>query len=409
MHQSVVFHDNHRKIGIRRYIVKKLIIMLVALIAAVSSLSASDWHFWGKDLDQHPEILIGFCPTYLYGGVGYTGFEILPGHTTDIQLMAGAGYVQRKLFQDPETGESKFDLETGPIIYDLVQVDWALKLVQGFWDSPVEPGDDLLNITIAYEGKFEGAMDSMKVGAWRKNWENLPILTLDEYVGHDSSVYPDLKGNHQYLGTNLNLGFELDLMTDDIETNDGVLLNLDIDWAPLALNSALDGEADFYSIVFNAVGAKTLYQYQTGEKHWFSISLVDRFNINWTSGDMVPVYAQKQGSLGRKVRGYASYSYNSELTIVNNLDLRFTSPAIGVDGLYIRLNLFFDMGYGAGRFYNSEYRQDNQFIASTGAQITFTIFDFIDIGYQVAYLINGVNYAKGPSHFSSSFLFFLDF
>ena len=117
-------------------------------------------------------------------------------------------------------------------------------------------------------------------------------------------------------------------------------------------------------------------------------TLVDRFNVNWTSGDKVPVYAQKQGSLGRKVRGYASYSYNSELTIVNNLDLRFTSPALGVDGLYIRLNLFFDMGYGAGHFYNSEFRQ-NKFIASTGAQISFTIFDFIDLGYQLAYLIGG--------------------
>ena len=93
---------------------------------------------------------------------------------------------------------------------------------------------------------------------------------------------------------------------------------------------------------------------------------------------------------------------------MNNLDLRFTSPALGVDGLYIRLNLFFDMGYGAGHFYNSEFRQ-NKFIASTGAQISFTIFDFIDLGYQVAYLINGENYAKGPSPFTSSFLFFLDF
>ena len=388
---------------------KKLVVIVVALVVVLSSVSASDWHFWGKDLDQHPEILIGFCPTYLYGGVGYTGFEILPGHTTDIQLMAGAGYVQRKLFQDPKTGESKFDLATGPIIYDLVQVDWALKFVQGFWDSPVEPGDDLLNITLAYEGKFEGNMKSMVVGKNRKNWETKPVLTLDEYLaGSDGSVYPDLQGNHQYLGTNLNLGFELDLMTDDVETNDGFLFNLDIDWAPLALNSALDGEADFYSIVFNAVGAKTLYQYETNGKHWFSISLVDRFNINWTSGDKVPVYAQKQGSLGRKVRGYASYSYNSELTIVNNLDLRFTSPAIGVDGLYIRLNIFFDMGYGAGNFYNSDFKQD-KFIASTGAQISFTIFDFIDLGYQVAYLINGVNYAKGSSPFTSSFLFFLDF
>ena len=394
---------------------KRLIAILIASILILSSASASDWHFWGKDLDQHPEILAGFLPTYLYGGVGYTGFEILDGHTTDLQLMAGGGYVQRKLFQDPATGESSPEpFDGGPIIYDLVQIDWALKFLQGFFDSPVEPGDDLLTITLAYEGKFEGNMDSRVAGKVKKNWGRATVHTLDDYLapvagGAYPNLYPDLKGNHQFLGTNLNLGFEIDLMTDDIETNDGLLFNLDFDWAPLALNAALDGEADFYSIVFNAVGAKTLYQYSDeGGKHWFSISLVDRFNINWTSGDMVPVYAQKQGSLGRKVRGFASYSYNSEFTMVNNLDLRFTSPAVGIDGLYFRLNLFFDMGYGAGHFYNTDIPQ-SQFLASTGAQVSLTIFDFIDIGYQVAYLMNGRNYAKGDTPFTHNFIFFLDF
>ena len=235
--------------------------------------------------------------------------------------------------------------------------------------------------------------------------EENPMITALDYIGYDAWVM----GNHEFVGSNVKHGFEIDLMTDDIETNDGLLFNLDFDWAPLALNAALDGEADFYSIVFNAVGAKTLYQYSDeGGKHWFSISLVDRFNINWTSGDMVPVYAQKQGSLGRKVRGFASYSYNSEFTMVNNLDLRFTSPAVGIDGLYFRLNLFFDMGYGAGHFYNTDIPQ-SQFLASTGAQISLTIFDFIDIGYQVAYLMNGRNYAKGDTPFTHNFIFFLDF
>ena len=391
---------------------KKLITISLALLLTLSSAGASDWHFWGKDLDQHPEILAGFLPTYLYGGVGYKGFELLDDHTTDLQLMAGAGYVQRKLFQDPLTGESSPEpVDGGPVIYDLVQVDWALKFLQGFFESPVEPGDDLLTVTLAYEGKFESAMDSRAAGEVKKNWGQATVHTLDEYLATMTGrpIYPDLQGNHQFLGTNLNLGFEIDLMTDDIETNDGLLFNLDFDWAPLALNTALDGEADFYSVVFNAVGAKTLYQFKTGDDHWFSLSLVDRFNLNWTSGDMVPVYAQKQGSLGRKVRGFASYSFNREFTAVNNLDLRLTGPALGVDGLYVRLNLFFDMGYALGDYYNTDISPDGDFLASTGAQISLTIFDFIDIGYQVAYLINGRNYAKGDTPFTHNFIFFLDF
>lgn len=393
---------------------KKIIAMLIALLSVFSLSAESDWHVIVQDVDQHTEILAGFLPTYLYGGVGYRGARIFDEHTTDIQLMFGAGYIQRKLWQDPVTGESTEAMWEKPITYDVFVLDWALRFKQGFLHSPWDPEADLLTLTLAYEGKYEQNMDSIKKGVDKTNWNGaFPINTLDGYlVGNDvSEIYPDLLGNHRFLGTNFNVGLLVDLMTDDVETNDGLLFSLDFDWSPYALNAALDGWADFYSIVFNAVGATTLYQYKPADISWFSLQLVDRFNINWTSGDMVPVYAQKLGSLGRKIRGYANYSYNTELTIVNNLDLRFTSPPLGVEGLYIRLNLFFDMGYGAGRYYNTSITPEKgfNFIASTGAQISFCVFDFIDLGFQVAYLINGRNYAKGDTPLSTGFFFFLDF
>ena len=47
----------------------------------------------------------------------------------------------------------------------------------------------------------------------------------------------------------------------------------------------------------------------------------------------------------------------------------------------------------------------NLWIASTGAQISICVFDFIDLGFQVAYLINGRNYAKGDTPISTGFFF----
>ena len=392
--------------------IKKIGIVLLILLASVSSLSAgSDWHFLCDAVDQHPEVLWGFLPTYIYGGAGYRGLSILEENTTDIQMLFGIGYIQRKLWQDPETGDDSFSIRENPITYDVFAIDWGIRLKQGFFHSPWDAGSDLLTVTLGYEGKYEQNINSMALGKDRTNWAGaFPVQPLDSYLaGNESSlVYPDLLGDHKYLGTNFNLGFLIDLMTDDIETNDGLLFSLDFDWAPYALNAALGGKADFYSIVFNAVGAKTLYRYKPQDINWFSLQLLDRVNINWTSGDMVPVYAQKLGSLGRLVRGFSNYSYNTELTIVNNLDLRFVSPPLGVKGLYIRLNLFFDIGYGAGRLYNSDVTK-SLWIASTGAQISICVFDFIDLGFQVAYLINGRNYAKGDTPLSTGFFFFLDF
>ena len=133
---------------------KKLTVLLVAFVALLSSAFASDWHFWGKDLDQHPEFLWGFFPTYLYGGVGYTGFEFIPGHTTDIQLMAGAGYVQRKLFQK----------------YDIVPIgSIAFRQDGGICSVPITEGESGFCIAVAAPVISEGDIMGCVLFAAPKN------------------------------------------------------------------------------------------------------------------------------------------------------------------------------------------------------------------------------------------------
>lgn len=382
------------------YMKRKLIVALFAIFFILSGLSASDWSFFVDGLDQHPEFVWGFPPTYLSGGVRYTGLDLLPEDTTTIQMRVGGGYIERKFWKNFETGAD--DLEMTPLTYDIGVFEWGAAFSQGFLDSPA--GDkDFITLTLGYEGRYEKALDGY--GGRRPVAARL-ATNFDQINSHN--VYNDIKGDSQYLGTNFTFTFKLDGMYDDIETNDGYLVSFDADWSPLALNSALDGFADYYQFTLNAVGAKTLYQYKTGDTHWISITLIDRVRLNWLDGSYVPGYVQKLGSLGRLVRGYTNYTYGSNFTIVNNLEFRFAGPAMGVKGLHPRINLFFDMGYGCGNFYNSSVGM-NSFIASTGAQIEISIFDFIDIGVELAYLIGGVNYAKPDSNFSFGFTFFLDY
>lgn len=385
--------------------VKKIMVTAVVLLLAVTSVFAAPLRFVFGDLGQHPEILMGFLPSYLLAGAGYRPVELIEGDVTEIQLLAGLGYNQRKVWQDYLSGKV---VKEDPIVYDVLETDWILRFVQGFGDSSVA-GKDLLTITAGYEGKLEFALDSMVKGQTRNNGIQSVIRSLDDRIGtYDGDIYPDLRGNRTALGSVLALQLKYDEMDDRMTTTDGFVAKADLKWAPSFLNGALDGKADYYSLTLNAVAAKTVFAYSENGKDMFTITLVDRGNVNWTDGSMVPVWAQGPVSLGRKVRGFNTWTYNTQFTSVNNFDVRFAGPNLGVKGIFPRVNLFYDIGYGCGKYFNTQISEGN-FLMSTGVQVTVSFFDFIDLGYQVAYLFSGEKFSEGTKKVVGSFTFFLDF
>ena len=385
--------------------VKKIMVTAVVLLLAVTSVFAAPLRVVFGDLGQHPEILMGFLPSYLLACTGYKTVEHIEGDVTEIQLLAGLGYNQRKVWQDYLSGEVK---KEDPIVYDVLETDWILRFVQGFGDSSVA-GKDLLTITAGYEGKLEFALDSMVKGQTRNNGIQSVIRSLDDRIGtYDGDIYPDLRGNRTALGSVLALQLKYDEMDDRMTTTDGFVAKADLKWAPSFLNGALDGKADYYSLTLNAVAAKTVFAYSENGKDMFTITLVDRGNVNWTDGSMVPVWAQGPVSLGRKVRGFNTWTYNTQFTAVNNFDVRFAGPNLGVKGIFPRVNLFYDIGYGCGKYFNTQISEGN-FLMSTGVQVTVSFFDFIDLGYQVAYLFSGEKFSEGTKKVVGSFTFFLDF
>lgn len=388
---------------------RKLLCLLCLVFLAISSTFASNWHFVFGDAVQHPEIVWGFLPAYINAGIGYNGVSFMEGDTTDFQLLLGAGYSQRKLWQDPVTGSV---IRQDPLIYDVWDFDWSLRFVQGFAENPMNQGSDLLTLTFAYNGQFEMAKDSMAAGKDRLNGVKSPVKTIDEFFATanrvDNRIYPEINGDGQFLGTQFAAYMKLNAMEDNIHENNGFIGKLNLLWGPKALNRALEGFADYFSIRADAIGAYTLYNYEKEGKSWFSISIVDRVNFGFVSGDAIPAFIQGPESLGRKVRGFNNYTYNTKYTVVNNFDLRLAGPDMGISGLAARVNIFFDMGYGWGELNNTNEKQEN-FLCSTGVQGTISFFDFIDLGYQVAYLISGDKFTNGSDRFVGSFTFFLDF
>ena len=146
---------------------------------------------------------------------------------------------------------------------------------------------------------------------------------------------------------------------------DGLWSKIEVKYGPKALNSYLEGFADYITVSFNTVASKTLYSLERNGSSMLSLILIDRVNASWTGGDSVPTFILGPVSLGRKVRGFNTYTYNTEFTAVNNLDLRITGPDAGVDRLAPRLILFLDCGYALSG------------ILAPGEKITAEILDYI--------------------------------
>ncbi|MBQ4500632.1 MAG: hypothetical protein II962_02220, partial [Spirochaetales bacterium] len=404
---------------------------------ALCSVFAGDFKFLFTELDQHPEILAGFLPTLTAIGAGYEGLSLIEGDLTQFQATIGGGYTQRVLFQNPVTGEP---LISDQMLYDQIQVRWNLKFLQGFGDSWVE-GKDLVTAYVGYEGRYEKAIDSMKVHEARFRGYADPVArekgktaipSLDEWFNthyddgsgngtlKGNKIYPDLADDYSAFMTNFYLGARLNLMDDKMVSNQGGLAEIKLQFAPSFLNN----KASYYSVTFNAVAGTTLFEMSNKKGlNLFSVVLIDRVNVNWTDGSQVPVYASRPVSLGRKVRGFNTNSYNTNFTVVNNLDIRLAGPEFLLDGVFPRLNLFFDMGWHAGNYLNTghngvaaasagamaEKYDLKRFLCSTGFQLEMCIYDFIDLGFQLSYLISGDNMKTPGEKFITGATFFLDF
>lgn len=388
---------------------KKLILILLVLLSAMLSLFSVSTRFIFADLNQHTEILAGFLPTYTVIGAGFDFSE--DEDTSEFQTLVGGGFTQRTMWQDPKTGKVNLSMgnQENPkgvnhgITYDVIQADLIFRYIKGFFDNT-------LSLQFGLENKFEYNKDSFKADSGIND-------TLSGYLGPDysGSIYPDLTGNRMSLGSILNFRIKYALWEDTLVTNDGINTYLDFRYAPGFLNSYPGfGKADYYSISLNFIGAKTLYVCESENFRWFSIVVADRVNLNWTDGSAVPAYAQGSVSLGRKVRGYNTNTYNMQFTAVNNFDIRFSLPPLYLDQIRPRVNLFADVGIAAGNYFNTSWKSSDMteapdyWLASVGAQFEMSFWDIVDLGYQIAYIFNGEKFTQ-PGSFTTGFTFFLDF
>ena len=368
---------------------KSIVLFFLILFLLPTFLFASPWSYLYEGVEGHPEILGGILPTYTLMGASYEGWSFLENRETQLQLLLGLGYTQRKIWQNPDTGAPLTD---DPLLYDVVRTNWSVRLNQSL------DGKNRISPYIGYEGTFEYYLNSMVQDSSRQNGTTShtveSIATWFSSYTADSPYYPDIKGaGTTMLGTTLVAGLSYNGMKNTLVTSDGFSSDLSFRYAPTVLNSLLDGTASFYSINSISTYAKTLYTLKDPKDlNIYSIVLSDKVNLNWTDGNAVPLYLQGPVSLGRRMRGFDAWTYNTQFSAVNSLDLHFSGPEPLFAGLFPQMNFFIDVGYGLGNYFNSSVPSGGVLLASTGIQLAVAIFDYLDLGYQLAYLITGHNY-----------------
>jgi len=342
-----------------------------------------------EGVEGHPEILGGILPTYTHMGANYEGWSFLENRETRLELLLGLGYTQRKIWQNPNAGSPLFD---DPLVFDVVRTNWSVRLNQSL------DGKNHISPYIGYEGTFEYYLDSMVQGSSRQNGSTAyPVQSIATWFSPssvNSPYYPDLKGvDTTMLGTTLVAGLSYTDMKNTLVTSDGFSSDLSFRYAPTVLNNLLDGTASFYSIDSTSRYAKTLYSLKDAKDlNVYSIVVSDKVNLNWTNGNAVPLYYQGPVSLGQKMRGFSAWTYNTQFTAINSFDLRFSGPEPFFSGIFPRMNLFLDIGYALGNYFNSSVSYGGVFLASSGVQLAVAIFDYLDLGYQLAFLLAGHNY-----------------
>lgn len=228
-----------------------------------------------------------------------------------------------------------------------------------------------------------------------------------------SSPFPD---RNQILSNSVMGGFDYDTLQYDRvhKTYTGIYAETSVEWAPSFFFNSI-GKADFLRWNFNGKIFKTLYTSSNpGGKNRFSIYAGDYFAADYATGASIPIYVQQTlggrtlqfGLGGDSVRGFEVGAWDTQLKIVNNLEIRATGPAILLPSIVPGVYAFFDSGYYNG-YYKDPLNTPGGFLASTGVGVYLVSLDLADVTALIAFPIYPERIDKAPYnitfHFSLQF------
>jgi hypothetical protein len=326
-----------------------------------------------------------------------TGFDVTLGRylapwfsgvETILQVTIGGGYEGFGTFRDTERRPNQVKVDVadpnGNLEFNSPNIQWQMGLRQGIaWDPAEER--NLLEAFLYYRGRYDRYLKG------RHYWGSSDSEIAAIEASHEAwqQAYEANGGSDAYgiFGNSLFTGLAYDALHFDRRSKayDGTYAEASLEFSPY-FPSVL-GASDFWRVNFTTKSFRTLYQARPeAPKNVFTIYAGSYFSVDYADARrQMPLYVMQtfggtklREGLADSVRGFEKYSWDTQLKIVHNFDLRFNLPVIcsirGRD-LLPGFVVYFDLGYGA-LYWHDPSNTPGGFIGSTGVGVFMDLLDF---------------------------------
>jgi hypothetical protein len=296
----------------------------------------------------------------------------------------------------PEVADPNGNLE-----FNSPKAQWQLGVRQGIVWNPAEDRN-LLEAFLYYRGRYERYLKG------RHYWgsSESEIAAIEKI---HSDWQRDYEGSDAYgiFGNTLFTGLAYDALHVDRRTKacDGTYAEASVEFSPYF--PSVMGASDFWRLNFSTKTFRTLYEARPrAEKNVFTIYAGSYFSIDYADArSQMPLYIMQtfggmelREGLADSVRGFEKYSWDTQLKIVHNLDLRFNLPVIcsawGRD-LLPGLVFYFDLGYGT-MYWHDPVATPGGFIGSTGIGLFLGLLDLTRVHLYVHFPLIGERIDGAP-------------
>jgi hypothetical protein len=350
---------------------------------------------WGWDL----------IPTGIDVTVGYRLPPWFSPVQTILQATIGGGYEGFGTFRATDYTPNTVTLDTadpnGNLEFNSPNVQWQLGIRQGIVWNPAEERN-LLEAFLYYRGRYDRYLKG------RHYWGSSDSEIAAIETSHEA-WQQDYEGNDAYgiFGNTLFTGLACDALHFDRRTKayDGTYAEASFEFSPYF--PSVMGAGDFWRLNFSTKTFRTLYEARPrAEKNVFTIYAGSYFSIDYADArSQMPLYIMQtfggtelREGLADSVRGFEKYSWDTQLKIVHNLDLRFNLPVIcsawGRD-LLPGLVLYFDLGYGT-MYWHDPVATPGGFIGSTGIGLFLGLLDLTRVHLYVHFPLIGERIDGAP-------------
>jgi hypothetical protein len=311
--------------------------------------------------------------------IGVQNLEILPGAPSIAEAWLYGGYLPSSYWRDAEGGR----LDPGDAGFKGRTSFWT-------WQARLSVG---LNLGLLYSDEREKnalSLDAYYNMRFRKNIDNGAFIFYSTEANRAG-----FWENSFFLGINI----DLTKADDDKALMHGLRSSVSAEWAPGWDWNRTFGQADYVRLDGSFQGYLPIVS--SGA---FCCCVADRFIADGLFGSAIPydqrcvanvgpyAYGAQLSATGWAVRGIAAGRFDSNLKLINNIDVRFTFPSLFGRVCIPEIAPFFDMAACDDLDNRPRFGKDGIYTTGIGAYLHFTIkelFGLKDIpilaGYTACY------------------------